>query len=630
MRTVFYFLAIVTALFITLYMLLFSAIGNFIVKPFVQNKAAQILQTELNITEFTLRINKISLKLQTQNGSFLDFDANYNIFNQSLRGEYSAVISEQLPQIKDLPHFKQRVFIDGTIKGDYRYLQLSGVSKVGGIDGSKGSYAINLSKMGLKNATVEFTEFNPLVLLGSDHPLAALSSSLDLLAKFDKTTDKGFIKAFIGAQNGQNRLEFDLQLDITEGKKLDGVYELLLHSQNTTDSIDFRGDIEGEIDSFTISGISDHNALQANLATSFIDKQLEKIDLFIDYADIGMLTQLFTKSPPTYGSASFNLSLKDLIQGGYGHAKLRVRDAQIDNSTLLHHFDKTLGTNSGYELLINSKIDKDTISSIAIIEADIGSTTIENILYDRHNRSLYAEFTVNVLLQKLQPFFKKEFTGGITTLGELSYEVGEKKRFDLQATSDSFGGVSELQFDSNTIKGVMQRANTQKFQQMFHLQELLVGEYDAIGVYNLGLKSGWLELDLTRSFFQPSNLTFTLQEHTGVDLTIQEFSKASVKADIDYNIVTVLLKIRSKDVKIDSKNITINTDTQRLRGNISLLLKDQRYNIKVDGYVDDIQGALDYEDLLRQEVQRQIEIKAREFIEKELGEDILHRFRQYF
>ena len=86
-----YFIYIAALFFIMagiIYMLLFSGIGNSIIRPFVETRLGNSIEGQVNLEEFMLRTNRFAFKIVLDKDSIISVKGTLDLFDQTVDADY--------------------------------------------------------------------------------------------------------------------------------------------------------------------------------------------------------------------------------------------------------------------------------------------------------------------------------------------------------------------------------------------------------------------------------------------------------------------------------------------------------------------------------------------------------------
>ncbi|MGM0623625.1 MAG: hypothetical protein ACQESH_06335 [Campylobacterota bacterium] len=157
-----------------------------------------------------------------------------------------------------------------------------------------------------------------------------------------------------------------------------------------------------------------------------------------------------------------------------------------------------------------------------------------------------------------------------------------------------------------------------------HFNGSVVGEV----AYDFKQKRGQMQMDLDDASLQKSILTQIFQNYLQKNIADKPFTDSTLSATFDKKYIDINLMLQLEKMQAKTENLQIVTQTKDINGNLSLLLNNHRYNIDIEGNLSNLGKAFDYEALMKQEIQRQIEKKTKDFIQREASDFILNRLKK--
>jgi hypothetical protein len=287
-------------------------------------------------------------------------------------------------------------------------------------------------------------------------------------------------------------------------------------------------------------------------------------------------------------------------------------------------YERNFGTSNAFEVKSDAQIDGETVLTNVLIDADVATLDLKKGRYDIKEKRFFSPYALKISdLKRLKTLAKRELQGSFSLKGDVIYNQNGKHPLVLKGASTSFEGLLGVDLQNAILTLAAKEILIEKVLDSLVLERFVSGKSDMTLRYDTSEKKGDFSGDFQAAKIAKSFFTDAIYNYSGVDLSARELDKGDVKAKIQNDDIAAMFDLSADRVLLTSKNMHINTQSKKIKGDIALRLKEKMYNVKVNGSTDNLQEAFDYEDLLRQEVQRQIEKKAKEFIEKELGKDFL-------
>ena len=129
MRVVYWILGILVVVLAAIYTLLFTSIGNSIIKPYIEKIASEKSGMNIRLDEFKLGISNLDITANVNNALKARVYGNYSLFTQNLDLNYTATTN-------DLSSFgveiKDDISLNGAIVGEFSNFIANGSGKIVG------------------------------------------------------------------------------------------------------------------------------------------------------------------------------------------------------------------------------------------------------------------------------------------------------------------------------------------------------------------------------------------------------------------------------------------------------------------------------------------------------------------
>jgi len=674
MRYILYFFIAIFLMIASIYTLLFTPLGNKVLQPIAEKQINASLPIEISLDSFRLSLREFEVTIGLGEENRLKLEGRYNIFTQSIDGKYVLEFFD-LSKLQKLVDYNLSGALQtkGEIRGDLEFLRLRGLVALA--DGG-GDYSIDIKDLQLSSIVANLHNLDLSQLLKMVNlPQYAngkvfLQTDVELLA-----TPKGNLKFFVkdGVLNTNTlKDEFEInlhpsqfianmQLDIDQStnidalidselakikldakmvnQKVDATYSVaILHleafepllGKRLSGAVEFEGSVIGHKDDIVLKLVSDFAAGVSECIAVLKNNKPYKVVGKSEGVEFQKV--FYALGAPQYAQGKFDLelTLDDLQNNPNGKITTKGQGA-INNTYLQESFDRSLWHNS-FSFQTDTNLQDSVATTQILVDFEKARLDIQDLIFALNKNQIVGTYVLHIFdLSQLKGLIEKELSGEFLLSGGLFYQLEEEESIlEIDGVSHSLGGELEVKLKNNDF---ILKGNDILIDKLLHILKtptIFTGNIDMILNYDIEASFGTLSADLKRSQFAKSFFTDAIKKYMGKELTNKEFQKADVNAKISgENIVSDFI-FQIDDMVLSSEKLYINTLTNKIKGKINLISKNKRYNIKLDGSLDNLQEAFDYEDLLRQEVQRQIEKKAKEFIKKELSDDLFQKFRGLF
>jgi len=450
MKVLIWFFTIIVFVGLILYGVLFSEIGNNFVKPLLEKEIVKNTKLPTKLQKFKIRDDNFEIVMELNKHNIIYINGNYSFLSQSFNLNYKLEFKE-LITLESITKTKLNgsFFSVGDIKGDLDFMEIDGVSNV-----AKGDTKYN----------IELTQFKPTSIIAKMQKVD-LKSLLYILNQKNYANAK--IDLDINFKNiTPNQLDGDIKMKLLKGKlnskiinddfnmELPQVYfnistytlckgdklntKLMLNSNLAKLSIKdanfdlksnfLESDYKVTIDNlakfyfiiqrdleggFIANGIlkKDKNfdlSMYSNLANGSLKLKLHNDDLVVNISDFQTLKiseiLLYPKifKSKLDGELNYNLKNKKGRFKGKLSKGVFIENQVFDLAKKYTHLNLYKEKFSGY---INSKIDREIISTTFKLNSNKSSITTENTRLNTLSNNIYSNIKIdansNFLVVKL-------------------------------------------------------------------------------------------------------------------------------------------------------------------------------------------------------------------------------------
>lgn len=464
------------------YTLLFTSLGNSILKPSIENKINAYAPLKLELSEFALDTSTIKILIKIDEDNTVVAEGTYSIFAQTFDIDYHVDLGK-LSSFNELAQAKLsgELKTDGNVNGNMDLFKIKGQSHLAQSDTK---YSIIVKDLALEKAAIKLTDarIQDFLAMAGQEPYAkgkidlhmqvndltpermkadlaldlkkATLNAKVLKKEFGLTLSKTGLSSELKAnlQGEDLKYIFDLNSELamlsSKGKmnvtrkSIDSVYsvniaELALLQSITSSAIrgpfSTQGKINGDTKKLLIKGETDVASSKSSYDVSLKDLQASKVIVTIKDASLEKL--LYMLGEEKYAKATINadIQLNDLNPKTLdGKALIKLSKGKINQGIMKRSFDVNLpktdfdfqsqvnlqGKNVNYTLALNSNLAK------------------INSKGDFQPESMYtkASYDINIKeLALLKPLTGSVLRGPLSTSGGLE---GDKKELHLKGKSD--------------------------------------------------------------------------------------------------------------------------------------------------------------------------------------------------
>lgn len=586
------------ALFVAIvYALLFSSVGNSILKPYIEKIASQKSSMNIKLDEFRLAISHLDITVSVNEALKARVYGNYSLFTQELDLNYTASSSDLSSfgvDIKDDINLKGKIvgklknFIaDGSgkivgsnlrfatriadftpleLKLDAKSLELAQISAIATgksyIKGKMNIIADITSKDLSYNGNATLNIPNAIVnneLVAADYGVALpqnftikANSNLNLNGRTAKaksviTTPVGVIAALNSIYNiDEKTLNSDLNLNIPNLTKLEPIIGQKLYGEITAKANAKLVGSNLEFLDADISGLG--GMITAKMANNEIKAQIKKIKL-------NELLKLVAMPAIANGNINGNATITAL-----NDSSKRVGDINIDiNGGVFNanELNKMIGSNITKNLTFNSDIKANLKGDNAKLDANLKSEILNidnlNANYNLTQKTANAKaYALVPDLAKLGAISGAKMNGQIALNADIAADLNNQKMPLKNANIDikAMDGIISANIDSGKLKTKIQNILAQNLFLMIGQKPLLSGKLngelnlDSIDIANLNGKG---QIKLENGVLNSANL----KELTGKNFPQNTTLNAHIKPTFTNSTVHFATTIDSNLATVD-------------------------------------------------------------------------------
>lgn len=662
-------LAIITGVPLLALGILFSPIGNGIVQGIVEGKINEKAPAlEAKFETFSFGISSLDIDLLLQGGTHIIVQGSYSLFSQSVDLQYN-VEAKNLHELQPLTQQKlQGAFnIKGNVKGGMEELTITGESDIAKsqtnfdasiIEGNPSSVNASIKNARLEsllhlvsqpeyakaliNLNATFTDLNPESARGEAR-LTITQGDINeqLFAKqFQLTLPQTAFDLNLNAKAAAPKADYNLKLnsnlakvtssgnlDLTQ-KALDVIYNVAVEELGVLNPItqmelrgpfNTNGNVKGTFQSPTIKGQSDVAGSSTNYTLIMKDSAPKSADVTIKSLKLDKL--LYMINQPQYASADIDLRAKmsDLNPKALsGDVNLQASQGKT-SAPLVSELAGMKVPVITFNLTSDTKIQQSLAQGESHLKTSLVDLDLLKTQLNLNSQQLDTDYKAIVPdLDKLYFATEQHLKGGITVTGHLH----KSDKLDFTAHSDFLGGTIDAAFNDPqapfgdgtfkaTIKGIKTLLASDLMIQPRIFDSALDGSLD----YNLGNKKGQLLATLHDGHILHNKFTRLLLSTTGFDITKEVYVKSDLKSDINDNLITSDLAMKSNLSSISTKGALVDTKNKEVDARINLGLDESTIGVKIKGKLENPGISLDVKDFLQN--------KAKQTIQNEIQKKLL-------
>ncbi|PAF44863.1 hypothetical protein [Helicobacter sp. 11S02596-1] len=642
------------------YVLLFTQIGNNILKPVVRVAINKYSPIPLEVQNFSLRLSRFDIALAHQDAVLAHFWGDFSLFSQTIDAKFDATFKDLsvLNPMVGMP-LKGGFQIDSSIQGKFGDLLVKTTSNLAD---SKTKLEARLIDYDLADLNADITDLHLEKLLPIIGQKPYASGIFKLKADVKKNQNHGYdgqITANItdGLLN-QKLVKNDFKIPVP---KVDFLLALQadFNDKSIQDSLSFTSNVGNFTTSGTIA-IPDMriaNVYEAKFSDLSPLSPIVKIplrgsaqtsgeitgnqqDLHIKgKSDIADSQTLYDVNLKNFALTAVDFDIKKLAiqkilwmfyQPQYAHASADMQGNISDFAT----FPSIKFTGNITGKTINAPIKKqfeidmpDTAfdSKIALLskngtgkldfdfDSPIGSLKLNQADVDMTKPLFDGKFHASLPdLKKLKFITGVGLVGSFDVDGKLRYAGGLHADFH----SNSLGGNLQGVFENDTLKSDFKDIPVKRLIGLLEIPDV----FDAMASggldYNITTQKGKIWASVKNGSIVRSDFTQLIKKYAKFDLASEVFETTDFTSSIDKKLLNAKLSMQSKDVRIESNKMLIDLEKSQIASKIRLSLQKDYIDVGLNGNLKSPKVDIDASALLKKQAVEAIDKGADKAIEK--------------
>ena len=657
-----------------IYLLLFTKFGNNMAASYIEDKVNSGQQdVKLKVNEFTLTPNSLNFVASINDNSEINVSGDLSIFKKSVDLKYDIKIND-LSTLKNLTkqEFKGPLFTSGIFIGNDQEAIIQGTSDIAK---SQTKYYFNLENYEPRNINIQIKNAKIEELLGLLNKPIYVKGDLNVIADIKNATlskldgmiiskinnakinnevvNKEFNQALVSSINFQsdinailtpnkaeiksnlispiaeifmnrtildlttNNLKTDYKIDIKNLSKLEGIISKKLNGQLLTNGSFklFDETIQIEGDSNVFEGITKFNAEFVNLNPSFIKFSIEN-------SKLEKLLQVINE--PIYATGDLN------VQGNIKKLDANKLDGaintRINNGLIISEVANTITKQNmkekiNFDLKVDTNLLQNEAISKANIETSIGNLSTQNSVYNLKDNSFNSDYLINIQsLANLRDILNMNLKGKLDVNGEIS---NKDHSIAILGKADTLGGAFDFTFKNDKLNANLKNIDIQELSYMLVYSKIFDSKANFSLDYDSVLKKGNLVGKLNNGHLLENNFVTLIKQLSKVDLTQEIYEKFDINTQINDRILTSNLIMQSQNTQINIKDAVVDLEKNQIDAKINSTLKEKTLFVNLKGDTNAPKISLDANDLLKEQINKQIEKKKdkiQQKLNKYLGE----------
>ncbi|WP_331774145.1 hypothetical protein [Sulfurospirillum sp. 1612] len=609
-------------LFSLVYILLFTSIGNNILKPYVGKIIAKNIDHDVNIESLTLKPDFLDFEMVIDHNATLVVNGKINLFKQNFDLIYKIDVNNlRTPYLTITSH----MLLDGNLKGNRHEYTINGE---GTAFKSKTKFLVAIKDKKVRTLQIDAKSLRiEDILAFLNQPIythGVLSASADLVSD-DGENFAGTIKntIYFGVLNndviakhfgiklkdaisykGSVNSKISNDIIYSSGNILSNIAQLKFnkseyHLANQRFSADYAlvlpslgllppvvgqklkgemrlsGNIMMEGDnrvikaqSKTFGGLIDLSVINQQATLHFVGLQAAKV------------WDMFEAKRYTDALIDGDITIDDLSKGVF-QSDVRVHDGHFVAQNMSALLETDFPQNSTFSLHVHSENRDQNITNSVDFLSNLASLKSPNIMYDPKTQQYEGDYNLSVgKLENMEFLTNMKLRGTLDVTGRF---LGVDNNITLTGMSGFLDSNSSFDLTNNLLDVRIQNLSALRMSHAAFLPEIFDSQVDANITYDLISKQGrFSALAPTGQFKagETSDLIFML---SGYDLTHERFIDSNLTGTIDHDDTNFALYMGSDGGYLKIPAGHVNLADKNINASFQLKIKDKDLNGNIKG-----------------------------------------------
>ncbi len=654
MKVFLWIFGFIISLVIAIYIILFTAIGNSLLVPIVEEKINKEVNLHTKFTIFSISFDEFEIDLALDADNSIYAKGRYSILDKSFKLVYDIKLNklENLNQVTK-QKLQGSAFTNGSIKGDEVFIIIDGVSNIASSD-TKYHLELKDFKPSAIIANVKNLDLHSLLKMSNNKPYADAKVDLDI--NFKNINPRAFDgDVVLITKNGKLNTKLinkELELNIPKTSfsmnvnavlKDDNIkYKYALKSNlakinsdgivypkplkvNSNYIIDikelallqpiikekFRGPLKLK---GTVKGNKKRMLVDAktNFASSdtvlkLVLQDLKPLSLKSTMKHIGLKKALYMLNKPQYADGNLNVevdiqnmkkgqlkgTINTNIQKGLINSKLMTKELKFASK-----MPKTTFTLATQTVLKGENVD-----TKLSIKSNLANLDMNRIRVNIIKNTIKSDYIVIVPeLKKIYFAIERHIEGSFKAKGEFSKT---KKDLDVILHSKIAGGDINLKLHNDDLHAELTSIRTKAAMSILKYPPIFASSLNGVLDYNSKKKIGKFSGKLLDGGFD-NNIVFGLvQKYAKIDMYKQKF-KGSISADINNEKVLASFDLHSNSSSIKTVNTKINSLTQTINSKIDIVANKHPVSVILSGNKSKPKVEVDVKKVVADQIKKQL------------------------
>jgi len=664
-----WFFGLLISTVIVAYVVVFTPMGNALVKPFIEQQLKKQTKLPTTLDTFTLGLDSFHIVVTLNKNNRIFLEGTYALLEQSFHVDYKIALGA-LETLQSLTktQLQDNFLSDGSVEGNLHFITVDGKSDVAK---SNTKYHIELTEFNPTSIIAKMQNVNLKALLHMLNQKTYATANVNLNINFKNITPHkldGKIKltTFQGKINTKVMKKdfgitvpstfFSMHLDADmKGDFVNYVYHLdsnlaqissggriipdplnvaLTYKFNVKElavlkpltGIDVRGPLS--LDG-TLKGTKAQMKLQGKTdialsKTSFLVnlKNLAPANLLLHVKALHLEKLLYMVKQPHYANAlvDVTMNMKNLNPKNLqGTVDTKLYKGLFDSKYLTKAYAfKSPMPRTFFNATTHTKLHKDLTHTKLHFNTTLAILDVKDAEFNVKTANLFSDYKIKLRnLDKLYFITQRHLKGIVIAHGQ----VAKAKDLDFSMYSSIAQGNMEVKLHNDALHVSMKKLQTLDILDMLLYPKIIKSNIDAKLDYNLASEKGKFQGYITQGYFT-KNQVLDLTKHYGkIDLYKQVFH-GDVGADIHKENIIASLDLQSNTSSIKTNNTFINTLTQQIDSQIHIKANKHPLVVKLRGDINAPKVSVDASELIKIEAKKALRKNVSNKLKDEIKKNI--------
>lgn len=660
-----WFLGIICVVLLLVIGVLFTPPGNALVKKIAQSQVDQYAPIKLDIQTFKLGFSSIDVLITHSDKILITLNGDFSLFSQTLDLIFKVDAKDisVLGELVDTP-LQGGFIINTTAKGALNHLEINTTSDIAK---SFTDIAVLLQDYTPTSiiAHIKDLQIKEILAMAGMKPYA--NGALNLEADIKGDADMNFNgNALLNITQGlvdSVLIKKDFEVDVPKTTfviTLNALFDMNklnhdfnfnsnignIHSQGETfintlatqttyainlndlsaftplagmpirGSFNTKGKVTGDMKLLNVDGSSDIASSDTLYKATLKDLSPESAQAHIK--NLRLDTLLWMIYMPRYANMNLNLDsvVNDLDKGISTQTTLTLSGI-TNNAVMKQEMDMDM-PNTNFTLKSTIDIDKGIGEANSTLDSDIAKLNLQKTTINLNEFAFQVPYVATI------PNLKKlKFLTGIELAGDFKATGVAKLTDSLYADfhTQSLGGNIDAVLDNNDLAASLKDVNTLKLFKMAQLPEVFSSDMNGNLHYNTLSEKGTLKAVISNGKLMPNQITELVQKYLNTDITKETYENAGINAEINKNLITADIGLKSANTIIAAQGANIDMDKGTINTDMKFQIKDKYIYLKARNQLASPTITIDANDLIKAEAGKAITKGAQKAMDKYIKDD---------